>query len=208
MAKLDRLVRLAKLRRRGRPLTIRKMSEACRVSERTIYRYLNTLGDIDVEGSFRKPARGALAAQLRPLALTVDDLELAEYAFQECVISGCPCLRRRLRKVSRALAIIVDQAGVVAESRFVHRKRRPLQSWPASLGRGVEKFLKAGGEGRLVDVCTRLSGTKLRLSPVRLVIDEGDVTLEFVDPVDEKLVSMKVHEIAGIRLVRHKGKTG
>jgi hypothetical protein len=207
MAKLERLVRLARLRRLGKPMTVRKLSEACRVSERTIYRYLNTLGDLDVESSFRKPPRGKLAAQLARLELTVDDLELAEYAFRECSVWRYPSLRRRLRKLSQVVAIAVDQTGVGPGTRLLRRKQHFGPARPVAGERVVEKFLKAAGEGRLVDVCATGSPAKVRLRPAQVVIDGGEVILQLVDPANDKSILIRGEEVDSIRMARSRRRS-
>ena len=204
MTKLDRLVRLAKLQQAGKPLTIRRMSELCGVSERTVYRYLNTLTDLDVEDTFRRKQLSGLVKRLAQFDLTADDLELVSQAFSESSLAEYPCFRRRFRRVGEALSIVVSATGGKRKPRLIHRVGRFSPLGRAAGSKTVQRFLDAAARGRSMHVRNWQGRTSTRLLPVGLLSGGGELSLEFLDVETGRKHTIKLRDLNSAKLARER----
>lgn len=204
MPKLERLVKLLRLTRGREVATVREMSQACGVSQRTIYRYLRTLSQLGLPEELESDRWSSISwrgrTELDPddwclLSYVIDHNPLADQAFFSARLAG---IRKRLRP-----------RWCSAEG---YRAGRWLEVVPQK-----KKSTRLAGNnllGRYVDACKRSRRVRLRLRgrksavmvarprAVRLTSDR--ICLVLSDATDESVLQFDLDEIGTLEPCRRR----
>jgi predicted DNA-binding transcriptional regulator AlpA len=103
LPKLERLLKLAQLTREQRAGTVREMSQVCGVSQRTIFRYLNTLSSLNLPDELRAGTRKA-AGESFSRVIDRDDQCLLCFALDHNPLVQYNYLAGRLDEIKRILS--------------------------------------------------------------------------------------------------------
>ncbi len=158
MSKLERLIALAKLKRSGRSMTVREMSETCGVSQRTLYRYLNALTTLD---SLAKLASKSTKKRARSDSdgLTGDEASLIRYALDHNPLAAYPHFARRFRSLGRKLN---RARGGSSGGQIYQFKPARVSPVAATIDSLVDRYGKACVEGAPVEIHLRGRKSKVR----------------------------------------------
>ena len=132
MPKLERLITLAKMKQGGKQMTVREMSQACGVSQRTLYRYLNTLTELD--------PLAELESQSDSTRLSAEEINLLRYALDHNPLAEYPHFARLFRDVGRKLGF--RQNSLNSAEVYQFKPVRPSRTIPA-VNRWLDRFIKA-----------------------------------------------------------------
>lgn len=139
MPKLERLITLARMKQGGKQMTVREMSQACGVSQRTLYRYLNTLTELD--------PLAELESQSGSPYLSAEETNLLRYALDQNPLVGYPHFARLFRGVGRKLGL--RQNSLNSTEVYQFKPVRPFRTIPA-VSCWLDRFVKACVEHRPV----------------------------------------------------------
>jgi len=202
MPKLERLVKLARLKRDDKELTVREMSRACGVSQRTLYRYLNTLAEMDLpEDLQRRPhheRRDVTAAMMQP-----DDRSLLLYALEYNALVRYPYFARRFRKIRQLVTATGAEPSQIELSslyEFISVRKPSAGPVPNSF---LERFSKACTSSRAVRLRVRGQGRRaMVLWPKAIRIKGEDILLLLIDPDHGRLVEVALSRINQLEICR------
>jgi len=207
MAKVERLAQLSNLIKRREAISVKEMSRACGVSQRTIYRYLKTLSKLgSVEQGYDS---GVFTGRHDdPMAgLDASDLALIDYCLGHNPLTKYPFFLERLSRVRQAVRQQRDLSG----STFLTLDEQDFDGAPESKQNDLlERFMRAKQDGRKVSVTTRQGdGQPRTLTPVAIRISRAGVALIVEENPGSEI---KLSEITRLTLSsepaeRAKGKT-
>ena len=202
MPKLERLIKLARLKRDGKKLTVRELSRACGVSQRTLYRYLNTLVEVDMpEDLQRRPHRerwDTTSALMQP-----DDRSLLLYALEYNALVRYPYFARRFRKIRQLVtAARGEPSQIELSSLYEFILVRKPSAGPVS-NSFLERFSKACTSSKAVRLRVRGQGRRaMVLWPKAIRIKGKDILLLMIDPDHGRSVEVALSRINQLEICR------
>jgi predicted DNA-binding transcriptional regulator AlpA len=210
MPKVERLVKLARLTRDREAVSIREMSEACGVSQRTIYRYLNTLSGLDFTGSLPKSAGRGAGSGRTPAEWRAEDLCLLCYVLQNNPLTTYPFFRKRLKRVRQSLLATAKEALQSGSDGVVQYARSGSGALNPAASKILDRFEKARLKSALVEL--QLNGRRrkpLNLRPKAIRIAGATVFLEFAVPNQRKMFRIDLKQVKSLAVSRRRrGETG
>jgi len=170
MPKLERLIALARLKQGGKQMTVREMSQACGVSQRTLYRYLHTLTELDplAELESQSDRRRVRSDSTR---LSADETNLLRYALDHNLLVWYPHFARLFRGLGRKLGLGRSRPADTEVYQF--KPVRSSRTIPA-VGSLLDRFCKACVEHRPVEIELRGRGSQILTMWPRGVLIRGD----------------------------------
>ena len=199
MPKFERLMKLARLTRESRVGTVREMSRACGVSQRTIYRYLNTLSEATVSEELRREAREVADRKLTD-QLDQDDRCLICWVLDNNPAVDHPFFLRRLAHIKKLLT--TDKESRRKPVRGQWFEILPGRSNPRPTGHDsrVTDFVSACMKGRRVRVRLRSKrGPALVLRPRNIRFSGREIQLQFLDSRNGAVQRFGLDDIASVR---------
>jgi len=196
--KLERLVKLVRLTRGREVKTVREMSQACGVSQRTIYRYLDTLSRLRLPEELETD-RWASASRRGQTKLDPDDWCLLSYVIDHNVLADQAFFSARLAGIRKRLRPRLCPAGGYQTGRWLEvvpqKKKSTRTAGKDLLGRYVDAC-KSSRRVRL-----RLRGRKgavmvVRPRAIRLTSDR--ICLVLSDVKDETVLQFDLDEIGAL----------
>lgn len=194
MPKLERLLQLARLIKERRVVSVEEMRLACGVSDRTIYRYLNVLGRLDLLSPGRERTTASRSGGTRGNSLRATDLELLSFVLAHNPLVGFRYFGRRLDTVKTFLEELI---GPLPASSAISITERGGSIKPG--GSQAEAVLDAFFQARAVSAKVRLK-LKGRRGPGKVYKPRG---IEISGPRLSLLVNEPGHsEIIAVDLER------
>jgi hypothetical protein len=201
MPKLERLLELARMTRNRGVRNIREMSRTCGVSQRTIYRYLNTLSAVDVprvlQNGDERAGRAAPAA-----GLDADDRCLIRHLLDHNPLVHESYFVPRLDRLRQLLAPSPSSAGRrlrgrVLEVSLARSSRRQ------SRGDGrLEMFTRACLRGWNLSVVTRTGrGLAVTLRPEAVRLSDQAIQFRFRNLATGRMIRLDLDDILSLRTV-------
>lgn len=202
MAKLERMVKLARLKEEGADLTVRQMSQICGVSQRTIFRYLNTLDDMDLPGEMSRRI-GVRRKAVGTEKLDADDISLVLYLLATNSIVAYPFFRRRLQKVRKHLKAIWSSVATESPSDLFQIKTGQPAREKTDQNRFLERFVKARSGSRQVKMgASGLKNSPLVLKPRGIKIVGQQILLVLVDPTRGQTLEIGLNRVHQLEICR------
>jgi hypothetical protein len=200
MAKLERLLELARMARDRRVKNVREMSRVCGVSQRTIYRYLNTLAEVDVPNDLlMKPEQGKGGQPSE--ALDADDRCLIRYSLDHNPLVMRAFFANRFERLRRLLAPVANRTGRRLRGRSLEVGLPRQSSNANSEDKLLAAFERALVLKKSVKVMTHQSENRsLVLRPDIIKLTNGAIDLRFKDSASGKLVRISLDEISSIHV--------
>lgn len=199
MPKLERLIALARLKQGGEQMSVRELSQMCGVSQRTLYRYLNTLAEL---GPLPELAAQPDRRDGRPdsSGWTGDEANLLRYALDNNPLVGYPHFARRFRKLSRKLGLGRSRP---AGSEVYQFKPIRLAIAPSAGDGRLDRFGKACAEQRQVKIQFRGRGGRALTMWPRGILVKGDLVSIAVATTEQgRLQELQLDQIHKIELCR------
>jgi len=211
MTKAERLIYLVNMIRNRGTALVSEMASECEVTQRTIYRDINSLMKLNFPLYYNNGYRLARDVGFPFAGLNMEDVELICYSLRNNPLSRHPFFRRRFRAIEQNIQarfhkrLEAGQGGL-----FLFEKKHDLieKSRESDI---IARFLKAIHERRkivltLVDsdagrsACIPLA-VKLRLSEpslivateAKLVVEEPIRNIEYLRLTDEKFTQRPLH---------------
>ncbi len=202
MSKTDRLLQLLKLIRSDQSITVRQMSRACKVSHRTIYRYLNTLADLDLVA----PSGSGLTRHGLSACLDVDDLQLVLFCLNANPLVCHRYFANRLRSIKKQMITACDDSLSPDDSCLFRIELAHDNVGHSDQSEFLEQFVRARNACRSLRLCFRSAAVPLTCKPVAVVLRQSGIGL-IVDE-GEKTDEVDLGEVESISLgpVRRKKK--
>ena len=198
MPKLERLLKLVRLTRGREVKTVREMSQACGVSQRTIYRYLHTLSRLRLPEDLETD-RWSSASRRGQTKLDPDDWCLLSYVIDHNPLADQAFFSARLAGIRKRLRARLCPAGGYSAGRWlevVPQKKRSTRMAAKDL------------LGRYVDACKRARRVKLRLRgrkgavmvvrPRAIRLSGDRICLVLSDTADETVLQFDLDEIGAL----------
>ena len=205
MPKLERLVELSRLRRNREVVTVREMSEACGVSQRTIYRYLNTLSELNIPAELRKSPR---RSPVNRSGLNQDDLTLARYALENNPLVQYRYFARRLARIDRVLPAASPGTGRPAVIALVDTGKTGRRKTNSDGDQIVERFARAREEGKAVKLRVRGRGSVERvLLPEMIRLNGARIALGLIDPENGRNFQVDLGEVRSLAVCHGRAST-
>jgi len=205
MAKVERLAQLSNLIKKREAISVKEMSRACGVSQRTIYRYLKTLSKL---GSVEQGLDGGVFSGLREdpwPGLDASDLALIDYCLGHNPLTKYPFFLERLSRVRQAVREHRSRAD--SASSFLALGEEDFDEALDSRQNDIlERFMRAKQDGRKVSVTIRRDGSQSRtLTPVAVKISRAGVALQVQEDQGSEI---KLSDIAKLTVSSEPAKRG
>ncbi len=196
MAKVERLMQLSNLIKKREAISVKEMSRACGVSQRTIYRYLNTLSklgspDYGFDGGVLEDRRDDIWS-----GLDASDLDMIDYILRHNPLTRFPFFMERLSKVRRRVQDgrrHLDKGSscfVLAEDEFDEAREMGQNDV-------LERFTRAKLDARKVAITVRGSDSRPRnLIPVAVKISRAGVALMVSDHLGDTPTEISLTDIS------------
>jgi len=152
MAKVERIIKLLDLISRSSNLTIEEMSKACEVSQRTIYRYLNTLSSLDIRSHLDGRVWGN-HSEGKVLGLDQDDFELILFCLGHNSLIRYPFFAQKFEKIKKELYQFSEAGadGAITILKADVSTQKPISDEQSGY---LELFVEAIRTGRNVQIKT------------------------------------------------------
>ena len=178
MPKVERLMQLIGLLERRQAVSVEEMSRTCGVSQRTIYRYLNTLSRLDMPVT-RPGGRRLVGRDSRTLLSEFDqeDLEVMAYCLGNNPLVEHPVFAERVSHIRQK--IVEKKHRLRAdEISFSETGRTGEDALPTRESEILERFVRAKATGREVIIETSDSTETGRIYTPRVIkIDREGISL-------------------------------
>jgi hypothetical protein len=199
MAKLERLLELARMARDQRVKNVREMSRICGVSQRTIYRYLNTLAEVDVSHDLLlRPERGKSDCPAEKL--DADDRCLIRYSLDHNPLVMRAFFANRFERLRKLLAPVPNRTGRRLRGRSLEVGLFRQSSNANSEDKLLAAFERALVLNKSVKVMTHQSENRsLVLKPETIKLTNDAIELRFRDSATNGLVRVGLGEVISIR---------
>jgi len=195
MAKVERLAQLSSLIKKREAISVKEMSRACGVSQRTIYRYLKTLSKL---GAADQGMDGGVFSSNRDetwTALDAGDLDLIDFCLRHNSLTKYPFFMERLSKVRRKVREWRRQADREA-SYFALVEDEFDEARETRQNEVLERFTRAKLDLRKVAVTVRGSDNRPRaMIPVAVKISRAGVSLTVCERPGDDPTEIKLSDI-------------
>ncbi len=196
MAKVERLMQLVSLIRNRQVVSVRDMADACGVSQRTIYRYLNTLSKLDMP-SYPSDSGGAggTGAGITN-GCDIDDKEIVAYCLAHNPLMKYPFFVERLGRISKK--IDEEQRGQPGDRRASFFQAEPAtdDGGNTSESDNLERFSRARVNSQLVVIKTADALNERRVyRPRAIKIDSHGVGLVVSEAASESTEVVSLAEV-------------
>ncbi|MBU0984593.1 MAG: HTH domain-containing protein [candidate division Zixibacteria bacterium] len=186
MAKTERLMKLIGLIRNRNVVSVAEMSEACGVSQRTIYRYLNTLTRMDIpltalEGGGVQMTDETAADS----GLTSEDMEILSFCLQNNPLARYDYFAHRLDRIQDSIGLsntpkasLLETGTTTTEKTSNERESRLLEQFAVAKAQS-HRLTVHTASGGLSNETVIPRSIKIDQSGVRLVVEtEGKTRRE------------------------------
>lgn len=201
MPKLERLLKLAQLTREQRAGTVREMSQVCGVSQRTIFRYLNTLSSLNLPDELRAGTRKA-AGESFSRVIDRDDQCLLCFALDHNPLVQYNYLAGRLDEIKRILSGGRLPGGGVLKGSVIEVESSPGPRKKTAEDRILSTFMIACQSGDNLVVRVRGSEREATLQPRAIKIQSKGIRLSFRAPLRRQFVTHDLSNVVTARVVK------
>ena len=170
MSKIDRLIALVRLKQGGKKMTVREMSKVCGVSQRTLYRYLNTLSKLDLLAELA-PFSSRRTVRSDSIRLSADETNLLRYALENNPLAAYSHFGGYFRRLRRKLGLNRGRSAKCEVYQF--KAVRSSGAVPA-IDSLLDVCAKACAEERPVKIRFRGRGSQVRMVWPRGILVKGD----------------------------------
>lgn len=203
MTKIERLARLLDLFRRGKRLSVKLMSEACRVSPRTVYRYVKELEKLQIpiarDGGYRMLA-GKLDLNTN---LDRDALTVLAFCLGHSRLLEYPFFADRLTRIRR---VVAAEAKRLPEGQLSDLLELGPTSRSASRIREnkiLEQFVRAKRKRRKVYVNRAVQVSSAQsLIPLHISMAREDIVLVVAKSSRARKTQIVLREVLDIKISR------
>jgi predicted DNA-binding transcriptional regulator AlpA len=201
LPKLERLLKLARLTREQRAGTIREMSQICGVSQRTIFRYLNTLSSLDLPDELRAGTRKA-ATELLSQLVDRDDQCLLCFALDHNPLVEYEYLAGRLDQIKRSLSGRRLAGGGILRGGVIEIEMSARPKRKTAGDRILSTFVAACQSGDCLSVKVRGNDEVSILQPRAIKIQSKGIRLSFRAPSRKRYLTYDLSSIASVRVIK------
>jgi predicted DNA-binding transcriptional regulator YafY len=211
MTKAERLIYLVNMIKNRGTALVSEMASECEVTQRTIYRDINSLMKLNFPLYYKNGYRLVLDVGFPFAGFNVEDIELICYSLLNNPLSGHPFFKRRFRIIEQNIqARFHKQMEVGQGSLFLFEKKRDSieKSRESDI---ISGFLKAVQERRKISITSVDSSTGRRIciplvirlrqsdpslivaTETKLVVEEPIRSIEYLRLTDEKFTQRPLH---------------
>jgi len=201
LPKLERLLKLAQLTREQRAGTVREMSQECGVSQRTIFRYLNTLSALDLAEELRTRTRQP-TGQPPSRLIDRDDQCLLCFALDHNPLVQYEYLADRFDEIKSILNGGRLPRGGVLQGNVIEVEAPPRPRKKTAGDRILSTFMAACRSGNFLLVKVRGSDREATLQPCAIKIQSEGIRLSFRAALRRPFVTHDLSNIASVRVVK------
>lgn len=201
MPKLERLLKLAQMTREQRAGTVKEMSQACGVSQRTIFRYLNTLSSLNMLDELRVGTRIS-SGESESREIDRDDQCLLCFALDHNPLVQYQYLANRLGRIKRILSGGRLPGGGVQQGSVIEVETSPGPTKKTAGDRILSAFVAACQSGDCLLVKVRGSDREVPLQPHAIKIRSKGISLSFRKPSLRQYVAHNLSSITSVRGVK------
>jgi predicted DNA-binding transcriptional regulator AlpA len=201
LPKLERLLKLAQMTCEQRAGTVREMSQACGVSQRTIFRYLNTLSSLNVPDELRVGKRMS-SGESESREIDRDDQCLLCFALDHNPLVQYQYLASRLGRIKRILSGGRLPGGGILQGSVIEVETSPRPRKKTAGDRILSAFMAACQSGDYLLVKVRGSDREATLRPHAIKIQSTGISLSFRGPSRRQYVAHNLSSITSVRGVR------
>ncbi|MCP4684002.1 MAG: HTH domain-containing protein [bacterium] len=177
MAKVERLMQLSNLIKKREAISVKEMSRACGVSQRTIYRYLNTLAKLGTQEFGTEGSSADSRASGSWEGLDGSDLDMIDFCLRQNPLTRLPFFLERLSRVRRKVRAR-RRHGAAEPSHFVLAEDDHDEVSDSGESEMLERFIRAKVDGRRVTISLDDSqGPPRAMIPRAVKISRGGVAL-------------------------------
>ncbi len=196
MAKVERLMQLVSLIRNRQVVSVRDMADACEVSQRTIYRYLNTLSRLDMPSYPSDIGGTASGTGGITKGCDIDDKEIVAYCLGHNPLMKYPFFVERLGRIRQK--IDEEQRGQPGDSRvsFFQAELAAEEGGNTRESDNLERFSRARVNSQLVVIKTADALSERRVfRPRAIKIDSHGVGLVVSEAASERTEVVSLAEV-------------
>lgn len=177
------------------------MSQACGVSQRTIFRYLNTLSSLNMPEELRV-GKPILPGESGSREIDRDDQCLLCYALDHNPLVQYQYLASRLDRIKRILCGGRLPGGGVLQGSVIEVETSPGPRKKTAGDRILSTFVRACQSGDHLIVKVQGSDRETILLPHAIKIQSKGISLNFRVPSRRRYVAHNLSSITSVRLVR------
>jgi predicted DNA-binding transcriptional regulator AlpA len=195
MAKVERVMQLIGLMRNRQVVSVNEMAQACGVSQRTIYRYLNTLNRLDVPTNY--PQASDAKSNGSPAGLDRDDLEMVDFCLSHNSLTKYPYFAERLGRIRR---VFDRQRGALDEGQNLIRSEatggETLATHESDM---LERFTRARTGAKLIEIrTTDAPDEAVTYRPKAIRITGSGASLMVTDPESGEVEIIDLSRVASL----------
>lgn len=195
-------MKLARLTRDNKIGTVREMSQVCGVSQRTIYRYLNTLSDASMSEELRRGGRRVVDQRLTD-RLNQDDRCLICWVLDNNPVADHPFFTRKLAHIRKLIVGDKEGRGKTVRGEWIEIVPGRTNHRPARNDSRVSDFVSACVKGHKVKVRLRSRrGPALELRPHHIRFSGREIQFQFLDSRSGAVQRLALDDITSIRICR------
>jgi len=195
-------MQLVGLLRNRQVVSVREMAQACGVSQRTVYRYLNTLSRLDVPADYAREDTASARKETPMEGLGRDDLEMIAYCLDHNPLVRYAFFSERLERVRRTIEQGIKLRMDDSAPALIRAESKQKMS-----GRGqgddlLNRFAGARASSMMVEITSEQSGPMPRKCwPREICIDSGGVHLVVMPATGGATESVDLADVSAIKVV-------
>jgi len=201
MPKFERILMLARMTRGVRSGTVKEMSRACGVSQRTIFRYLKTLATIDFDEELQVDHRNAPRGY-PGREIDDDDRCLLCFALDHNPLVRFEYLANRLARIKTRLGVVQKSRRRALRGGFLEVDAFPDSGNKTSGDRILSAFAAAFHSADKLSVRVRGSQQAVLLDPLAIRIRNKGVALRFRAIPKGRPVTYDLSSITSTRIIK------
>ncbi|MEE8577240.1 MAG: HTH domain-containing protein, partial [candidate division Zixibacteria bacterium] len=163
MTKSERLLHLIELLRRNQPMSLSELCAACRVSQRTMYRDIQSLSRLNVPVYFKdgyclRDGTGAIKDEL-----SADDIELIFFSMRNCLLAEYPYFDKKFKAIEQVFQSQLPKTAADSSRLFIG-KRNCIEAGNHRHSDVLDRFFQAVRYQRMISFRSDADGTRNRSS--------------------------------------------
>jgi|GEM_PF-2420956 len=192
---------LARLIRDRSNVTIDEMSKECGVSERTVYRYLNTLAELDIPGGYLVEPGNEGGEKNLFSRLGDDDLDIIAYCLGHNPLVRYSYIAKRLGQIRRKVLRIRSKLPESRSSSVLQIADVPERATNPRESEMVEVFATAKVKSSVVLISTQGLSQKLRpYQPVAIKVTRDGLRLVVRDCRSRRKKEIELVDVLELRV--------
>jgi AcrR family transcriptional regulator len=196
MAKVERVMQLVGLLRNRQVVSVREMAQACGVSQRTVYRYLNTLSRLDVPADYARDESSPVRRETPVEDLSRDDLEVIAYCLDHNPLIKYSFFSERLERIRQIIERDMKSRSDENAPALIHAELTQKMFNRGQADDVLNRFARARASSMMVEITAEQSGGVPRKCwPREIRIDSSGVHLVVAPMLGE---ATEIVDLAGV----------